>query len=170
MSCDWIEVENYIFFLHFGDFWNIENVDPFFHFTTGGYESIPAKEERGGVAEKEKVMRIQKIWKEKIQKIKPNPKKWWRIQSELESTHCPIGLKISTEIQFLNITTGKPSQAITSFTISDTLFFIFFHKTGSDIAVAQDDDELQIVTEIKTSFAKIGKNMCHVFESLKDAK
>ena len=36
--------------------------------------------------------------------------------------------------------------------------------------MAEDDDELQIVTEIKTSFAKIGKNMSRVFGSLKDAR
>ena len=36
---------------------NIEILTHFFHFTTGGYESIPAKEERGCVAEKEKVMK-----------------------------------------------------------------------------------------------------------------
>merc|ERR1712203_1046667 len=43
-------------------------------------------------------------------------------------------------------------------------------RSGSDTAVAEDDDELQIVTEIKTSFAKIGTNMSRVFESLKDAR
>ena len=58
------------------------------------------------------------------------------------------------------------SQAMTSFSILHT----FLHRSGSDTAVAEDDDELQIVTEIKTSFAKIGKNVSRVFGSLKDAR
>jgi len=64
------------------------------------------------------------------------------------------------------------SQAITSFTISNALdfFFIFFFRSGSDIAVAQDDDvsptpnegdegDEERVTEIATLVAEIGKIM-----------
>ena len=59
------------------------------------------------------------------------------------------------------------SQAITSFTISNALdfFFIFFYRSGADIAVAQDDDVSptpnndERVTEIATLVAEIGKIM-----------